>query len=70
MLSHLLFKSVSYRKIPVGRRGLQHINLVSQHSVEEIEQTIRILKKRFPNKVVIPSIIASTKEDWQSLFVG
>ena len=47
--------------------GLQNIDLVSEHSVEELEQTVRILKKRFPNKVVIPSIIASSKEDWQSL---
>lgn len=47
--------------------GLQNIDLVSEHSVEEVEQNVRALKKRFPNKVVIPSIMASTKEDWQSL---
>ena len=47
--------------------GLQNIDLVSEHSVEDIEQNVRTLKKRFPNKVVIPSIMASTKEDWQSL---
>lgn len=47
--------------------GLQNIDLVSEHSVEIIEQNVRILKKRFPNKIVIPSIMASTKEDWQAL---
>ncbi|HUX46662.1 MAG TPA: NAD-dependent dihydropyrimidine dehydrogenase subunit PreA [Desulfosporosinus sp.] len=47
--------------------GLQNIDLFSEHSVEDIEQNVRTLKKRFPNKVVIPSIMASTKEDWQSL---
>lgn len=47
--------------------GLQNIDLVSEHSVEDIEQNVRILKERFPNKVVIPSIMAFTKEDWQSL---
>lgn len=47
--------------------GLQNIDLVSGHSVEFMEQMVVTLKKRFPNKVVIPSIIASTKEDWQAL---
>jgi len=47
--------------------GLQNIDLVSEHSVEVIEQNVRTLKTRFPNKIVIPSIMASTKEDWQSL---
>jgi len=47
--------------------GLQNIDLVSEHSVEKVEQTVKILKKRFPDKVVIPSIMAKTKEEWQSL---
>ena len=47
--------------------GLQNIDLVSEHTVEDIEQIVVTLKKRFPNKVVIPSIMASKKEDWQSL---
>ncbi len=47
--------------------GLQNIDLVSEHSVEEVEQTVRTLKKRYPNKIVIPSIMANTKDDWQSL---
>ncbi|TGE34559.1 NAD-dependent dihydropyrimidine dehydrogenase subunit PreA [Desulfosporosinus sp. Sb-LF] len=50
-----------------GFLGLQNIDLVSEHSVEHIEQNVRSLKKRFPTKIVIPSIMASTKEDWQSL---
>ncbi|EHQ88459.1 NAD-dependent dihydropyrimidine dehydrogenase subunit PreA [Desulfosporosinus youngiae] len=47
--------------------GLQNIDLVSEHSVETIEQNVRILKERFPNKIVIPSIMAFTKDDWQTL---
>ncbi|MBC2722786.1 NAD-dependent dihydropyrimidine dehydrogenase subunit PreA [Desulfosporosinus sp.] len=47
--------------------GLQNIDLVSEHSVETIERNVRILKERFPTKVVIPSIMAFAKEDWQSL---
>jgi len=47
--------------------GLQNIDLVSEHPVEIVEQNLRTLKKRFPNKVVVPSIMAFSKEDWQSL---
>ena len=47
--------------------GLQNIDLVSEHSVEFMEQMVMTLKERFPTKVVIPSIMASTKEDWQTL---
>lgn len=47
--------------------GLQNIDLVSEHSVEDVEHIVVALKKRFPYKVVIPSIMASTREDWQSL---
>ncbi|WP_088226134.1 NAD-dependent dihydropyrimidine dehydrogenase subunit PreA [Desulfosporosinus sp. FKB] len=50
-----------------GFMGLQNIDLISEHSVEQIEQTIRYLKKRFPFKAVIPSIIANNKGDWQML---
>ncbi|MDQ7096967.1 NAD-dependent dihydropyrimidine dehydrogenase subunit PreA [Desulfosporosinus sp. PR] len=51
----------------MGFMGIQNIDLVSEHSVEEIEQHVRFLKKRFPNKAVIPSIIATNKDDWQML---
>ena len=67
--------SIVSRVFPLVRRieqghsfiGLQNIDLVSEHSVEDIEHIVVTLKKRFPNKVVIPSIMASTREDWQSL---
>ncbi|AFQ43301.1 NAD-dependent dihydropyrimidine dehydrogenase subunit PreA [Desulfosporosinus meridiei] len=47
--------------------GLQNIDLVSEHSVDIVEQNVKVLKKKFPHKVVVPSIMAFTKEDWQSL---
>lgn len=50
-----------------GFMGLQNIDLVSEHTAEDIEQWIVILKNRFPTKVVIPSIMATKKEDWQAL---
>lgn len=47
--------------------GLQNIDLVSKDPLEMIEQRIKILKTRFPSKIVIASIIANKKEDWQLL---
>ncbi|AFM41020.1 dihydroorotate dehydrogenase family protein [Desulfosporosinus acidiphilus SJ4] len=47
--------------------GLQNIDLISEHSVEQIEENIRLLKRLFPTKAVIPSIIANRKEEWQML---
>jgi dihydropyrimidine dehydrogenase (NAD+) subunit PreA len=51
----------------VGFMGLQNIDLVSELTVEEIEYIVRTLKQRFPSKVVIPSIMANNKDDWQTL---
>lgn len=51
----------------MGFMGIQNIDLVSEHSVEQIEQHVRFLKRRFPSKAVIPSIIATNKDDWQML---
>lgn len=47
--------------------GLQNIDLVSEHSVEDIEQTLSSLKAQFPSKILIASIMATNKEDWQML---
>lgn len=47
--------------------GLQNIDLVSEHTVEMIAQTLGSLKARFPSKVLIGSIMATNKEDWQLL---
>jgi dihydropyrimidine dehydrogenase (NAD+) subunit PreA len=52
-----------------GRRvfGLGNIDLISQHHIDEIEGRIRILKKEFPRKVVIASMMAATREDWKTV---
>ena len=49
-----------------GRRvfGLGNIDLISQHHVDEIEERVRALKEEFPQKVVVTSMMAATKEDW------
>lgn len=52
-----------------GRRvsALGNIDLVSEYDIDEVEERIRILKKEFPTKIVIGSMMGSAKEDWQQL---
>jgi dihydropyrimidine dehydrogenase (NAD+) subunit PreA len=52
-----------------GKRvfGLGNIDLISQHHIDEIEGRVRILKEEFPQKVVMASMMAATKEDWMGV---
>jgi dihydropyrimidine dehydrogenase (NAD+) subunit PreA len=52
-----------------GRKlvGMGNIDLISEHHIDEVEQTVRRLKKEFPEKIVAASIMAGRKEDWQRL---
>lgn len=54
---------------PGGRRlaGLGNIDLISIHHAREVARRVRTLKRRFPRKVIIASIMGSRREDWQSL---
>ncbi len=47
--------------------GMGNIDLISEHHIERVEQTVRILKKEFPSKLIAASIMAGRKEDWQRL---
>ena len=47
--------------------ALTNIDLISEYHIDEIERRVRALKAEFPDKVVIPSIMGSKKEEWQSL---
>ena len=47
--------------------GMGNIDLISEHHCDRVEQTVRALKKEFPEKLVGASIMAGKKEDWQSL---
>jgi dihydropyrimidine dehydrogenase (NAD+) subunit PreA len=47
--------------------GMGNIDLISEHHADRVEQTVRTLKKEFPEKLVGASIMAGKKEDWQSL---
>ena len=47
--------------------GMGNIDLISEHHIDRVEQTVRVLKREFPAKLVAASIMAGRKEDWQSL---
>jgi dihydropyrimidine dehydrogenase (NAD+) subunit PreA len=52
-----------------GRRvsGLGNIDLISQYHVDEVAARVTTLKKRYPRKIVIASIMGTRREDWQLL---
>ncbi|NLI56481.1 NAD-dependent dihydropyrimidine dehydrogenase subunit PreA [bacterium] len=47
--------------------GLGNIDLISKYHIDEIEKRVRILKEKFPEKMIAASIMGSKKEDWQNL---
>jgi dihydropyrimidine dehydrogenase (NAD+) subunit PreA len=47
--------------------GMGNIDLISAHHVDQVERNVRALKKRFPAKIIIASIMGTRREDWQSL---
>ena len=63
-LVYPMMSSLEYQRRIVG---LGNIDLISKHGIEIVSERIKTLKKEFPNKVIISSMMGSTKEDWQSL---
>lgn len=47
--------------------GLENIDLISEHKVDEWLPEITKIKQEFPDNILIASIMASKKEDWQDL---
>jgi dihydropyrimidine dehydrogenase (NAD+) subunit PreA len=47
--------------------GMGNIDLISEHHIDRVERTVRVLKHEFPEKFVAASIMAGAKEGWQSL---
>jgi len=47
--------------------GLGNIDLISKYHIDEVEKRVKILKERFPEKLIAASIMGSKKEDWQNL---
>jgi dihydropyrimidine dehydrogenase (NAD+) subunit PreA len=47
--------------------GMGNIDLISTYHIDEVEKRIKILKREFPEKVIIGSMMGTEKNDWQSL---
>ncbi|MEI6310226.1 MAG: tRNA-dihydrouridine synthase, partial [bacterium] len=47
--------------------GLINIDLISERHIDQVEQDIRRLKKEYPGKVILASIMGSRQEHWQEL---
>ncbi len=47
--------------------GMGNIDLISQYHIDELEKRVKYLKKKYPKKIVIVSIMGSKKEEWQLL---
>ncbi|MFZ1948177.1 MAG: NAD-dependent dihydropyrimidine dehydrogenase subunit PreA [bacterium] len=45
--------------------GMENIDLISDRSLKDWEKDVARLKRRYPKCVVISSMMASSKEDWQ-----
>lgn len=47
--------------------GFRNLEQISDHSLEENLIALKNLKKRFPNKVIISSIMGQSEQEWQEL---
>ena len=47
--------------------GLHNIDLISERHIDRVAEDVRLLKREFPQRVVIGSIVGSSKADWQDL---
>jgi dihydropyrimidine dehydrogenase (NAD+) subunit PreA len=47
--------------------ALGNIDLISVHHINEVEKRVKTLKREYPRKVVMASIMGSSKEEWQTL---
>ncbi len=64
----LAYPMMSAMDLPGAKvAALGNIDLISEHHIDVVERRVRILKKEFPNKVIIASIMGSKKEEWQTL---
>jgi dihydropyrimidine dehydrogenase (NAD+) subunit PreA len=52
-----------------GRRvfAMGNIDLISEHHADEVAERVCTLKREFPGKITIASIMAGAREDWESL---
>ncbi len=64
-LAYPMMTSLTHEGKPLF--GMGNIDLISVLHIDRVEQTVRVLKKEFPGKMVGASIMAGAKEDWQRL---
>lgn len=64
-LAYPMMHGLSHRGQPL--MGLENIDLISEHHVDEWLPEITKIKKEYPNNILIASIMGSKKEDWQDL---
>lgn len=50
-----------------GLVGLQNTDLLSERHIHEVAEDISWLKKRYPEKRIIASLMGRTREEWQEL---
>ena len=55
------------RNTPESFYGFKNIEQLSDHSVEDNMQIFRRLKEKYPNKVIIASIMGRDEAEWESL---
>lgn len=64
-LAYPMMSAMKYRGQPVSALG--NIDLVSVYDIDEVCSRIRILKKEFPSKVIMGSMMGSSQRDWTEL---
>jgi dihydropyrimidine dehydrogenase (NAD+) subunit PreA len=47
--------------------GLGNLDLISVHNIDTVCERVKVLKKEFPTKVVMASIMGSNEHEWTSL---
>jgi len=47
--------------------GLGNIDLISHYHINDVEERVKYLKSKFPNKMIAASVMGASKEDWQGL---
>ncbi len=55
------------RNRPESFYGFKNIEQLSDHTVEENMEVFRRLKKKYPNKIIIASIMGRNEEEWEML---
>jgi len=64
-LAYPMMSSLNYNESRVV--GLGNIDLISKYDVREVSSRVSKLKNKYPEKIVIASIMGTRKEDWQEL---